>query len=217
MPRSLTLAKTTARNEDHRPTRGIPTMAAVAATHLRQTTIGEIRCSGYQHAPGGRCGNCTRMNQECIFQPASSSSTAVFVHVSAVPGGIAPGTPLYELGISPDGPALANGSPLALLGVGRGICWNGAPETGIRGGRRTRSPTAEWKRGGAVATISGLQQQPPPGPILSVSSSDARSSRQCGQHAHASGVFEGSDATSAVTGNVSPSWPWFERTSRVTS
>ena len=39
--------------------------------------------------------NCRRMNQDCIFQPASSSSTAVFVHVSAVPGGIAPGTPLY--------------------------------------------------------------------------------------------------------------------------
>ena len=35
------------------------------------------------------------MNQECIFQPASSSSTAAFVHVSAVLGGIAPGTPLY--------------------------------------------------------------------------------------------------------------------------
>ncbi|PKS12092.1 hypothetical protein jhhlp_001388 [Lomentospora prolificans] len=55
----------------------------------------KIRCSGYQNAPGGRCVNCTRMNQECIFQPVSSSSSAAFVHVSAVPGGIAPGTPLY--------------------------------------------------------------------------------------------------------------------------
>lgn len=35
------------------------------------------------------------MNQECIFQPVSSSSTAAFVHVSAVSGGLPPGTPLY--------------------------------------------------------------------------------------------------------------------------
>lgn len=55
----------------------------------------QIRCSGYQNAPGGRCINCTRMNQECIFQPVSSSSTAAFVHVSAVSGGLPPGTPLY--------------------------------------------------------------------------------------------------------------------------
>lgn len=68
-----------------------------------------------------------------------------------------------------------------------------------------------------MGTITGLQQQQPPGPILSVSSSDARPSRPCGQHAHASGVFEGSDAISAVTGNVSPWWPWFERTPRVMS
>lgn len=59
------------------------------------TALVQIRCSGYQNAPGGRCINCTRMNQECIFQPVSSSSTAAFVHVSAVPGGITPGTPLY--------------------------------------------------------------------------------------------------------------------------
>jgi hypothetical protein len=39
--------------------------------------------------------NCARMNQECVFQPVSSSSSATFVHVSAVAGGIAPGTQLY--------------------------------------------------------------------------------------------------------------------------
>ena len=42
MPRSFTLEKTAVRNKDHDRTRGIPTMAASAATHLRQTTIGEV-------------------------------------------------------------------------------------------------------------------------------------------------------------------------------
>ncbi|KAL2758358.1 hypothetical protein ACRALDRAFT_2040562 [Sodiomyces alcalophilus JCM 7366] len=55
----------------------------------------KIRCSGYQSAPGGKCVNCSRMNQECIFQPVSSSSSTAFIPVSAVPGGVPPGTPLY--------------------------------------------------------------------------------------------------------------------------
>ncbi|KAH7358630.1 hypothetical protein B0T11DRAFT_330397 [Plectosphaerella cucumerina] len=55
----------------------------------------KIRCSGYQSAPGGKCINCSRMNQECIFQPVSSSSSTAFIPVSAVPGGVPPGTPLY--------------------------------------------------------------------------------------------------------------------------
>lgn len=55
----------------------------------------KIRCSGYQSAPGGKCQNCARMNQECVFQPVSSSSSTAFIPVSAVPGGVPPGTPLY--------------------------------------------------------------------------------------------------------------------------
>jgi hypothetical protein len=35
------------------------------------------------------------MNQECVFQPVSSSSSTAFIPVSAVPGGVPPGTPLY--------------------------------------------------------------------------------------------------------------------------
>lgn len=35
------------------------------------------------------------MNQECIFQPVSSSSSTAFIPVSAVPGGVPPGTTLY--------------------------------------------------------------------------------------------------------------------------
>uniref|UniRef100_A0A8H7NLN6 Zn(2)-C6 fungal-type domain-containing protein n=1 Tax=Bionectria ochroleuca TaxID=29856 RepID=A0A8H7NLN6_BIOOC len=55
----------------------------------------KIRCSGYQSAPGGKCQNCARMNQECVFQPVSSSSSTAFIPVSAVPGGVPPGTPLF--------------------------------------------------------------------------------------------------------------------------
>ncbi|KAH6607237.1 zn2-c6 fungal-type dna-binding domain, partial [Trichoderma cornu-damae] len=55
----------------------------------------KIRCSGHQNAPGGKCQNCARMNQECIFQPVSSSSSTAFIPVSAVPGGVPPGTQLF--------------------------------------------------------------------------------------------------------------------------
>jgi hypothetical protein len=39
--------------------------------------------------------NCSRMQQECIFQPVSSSSSTAFIPVSAVPGGVPPGTQLF--------------------------------------------------------------------------------------------------------------------------
>lgn len=45
------------------------------------------------------------MNQECIFQPVSSSSSAAFIPVSAVPGGVPPGTPLYGAYGQPLAPA----------------------------------------------------------------------------------------------------------------
>lgn len=55
------------------------------------------------------------MNQECIFQPVSSSSSTAFVPVSALPGGVPPpGTPLYgSYGqpLQPQGPAYAGGAP----------------------------------------------------------------------------------------------------------
>lgn len=41
------------------------------------------------------CTNCRKTGNKCIFQPVSSSSTTAFVPVSAVPGGVPPGTPLY--------------------------------------------------------------------------------------------------------------------------
>ncbi|KAF4589145.1 Zn(2)-C6 fungal-type DNA-binding domain protein [Ophiocordyceps camponoti-floridani] len=79
---------------------GAPAMAQAAPR--QRTSIAcrycrkrKIRCSGYQNTPGGKCQNCARMNQECIFQPVSSSSSTAFIPVSAVPGGVPPGTQLF--------------------------------------------------------------------------------------------------------------------------
>ncbi|KAJ2899670.1 hypothetical protein MKZ38_002921 [Zalerion maritima] len=55
----------------------------------------KIRCSGYQNAPGGKCSNCVKMNQDCVFQPVSSSTSTAFVPVTALQGTIPPGTQLY--------------------------------------------------------------------------------------------------------------------------
>ena len=55
----------------------------------------QIRCSGYQNSPGGKCTNCVKMQQECVFQPVSSASSTAFVPVSALQNGIPPGTQLF--------------------------------------------------------------------------------------------------------------------------
>ncbi|KAK1758354.1 hypothetical protein QBC47DRAFT_399266 [Echria macrotheca] len=55
----------------------------------------KIRCSGYANTTNGKCTNCDKLRIECVFQPVSSNSTTAFVPISAVPGGVPPGTPLY--------------------------------------------------------------------------------------------------------------------------
>ncbi|KAI1823649.1 hypothetical protein F4861DRAFT_308259 [Xylaria intraflava] len=55
----------------------------------------KIRCSGYASSPGGKCTNCIKMNQECVFQPVSSTSSTAFVPVSALPNGVPPGVQLF--------------------------------------------------------------------------------------------------------------------------
>ncbi|KAK7997719.1 hypothetical protein PG989_005759 [Apiospora arundinis] len=69
------------------------------STHLITAGLGnrrrKIRCSGYANSPGGKCTNCIKMNQECIFQSVSSSASTAFVLVSALQNGIPPGTQLF--------------------------------------------------------------------------------------------------------------------------
>lgn len=82
------------------------------------------------------CTNCRKTGNKCIFQPVSSSSTTAFVPVSAVPGGVPPGTPLYG----------AFGQPLA----------PGASPGGQPAGAALPAPP-----GGAPPAYA---QQPPQGP-----------------------------------------------------
>ncbi|KAK0633731.1 hypothetical protein B0T14DRAFT_80048 [Immersiella caudata] len=80
----------------------------------------KIRCSGYANTTNGKCTNCDKLRIECIFQPVSSNSSTAFVPVSAVPGGVPPGTPLYgaygqplhpTAGQSQQGPPQQGGQP----------------------------------------------------------------------------------------------------------
>ncbi|KAK5372625.1 hypothetical protein LTS13_006366 [Exophiala xenobiotica] len=54
---------------------------AIACKYCRKR---KIRCSGYDSSPDGRCQNCVRFNQQCLFHPVSSQ--AAFVPASAVYG-----------------------------------------------------------------------------------------------------------------------------------
>ncbi|KAK3331117.1 hypothetical protein B0H66DRAFT_528446 [Apodospora peruviana] len=82
------------------PTQAAPPQAQAAPR--QRTSIAcrycrkrKIRCSGYAQTPNGKCTNCDKLRIECVFQPVSSNSSTAFVPVSAVPGGVPPGTPLY--------------------------------------------------------------------------------------------------------------------------
>ncbi|KAI0162226.1 hypothetical protein GGR57DRAFT_315252 [Xylariaceae sp. FL1272] len=95
--------------------RGGPAGAVMQTTAPRQRTSiackycrrRKIRCSGYANSPGGKCTNCIKMNQECVFQPVSNSTSTAFVPVSALPGGVPPGTQLFGA----YGQPLAGGGP----------------------------------------------------------------------------------------------------------
>ncbi|KAK4133451.1 hypothetical protein BT67DRAFT_51168 [Trichocladium antarcticum] len=69
----------------------------------------KIRCSGYTHTTNGKCTNCDKLKIDCIFQPVSSNSSAAFVPVSAVPGGVPPGTLLYGAYGQPLPPSAVSG------------------------------------------------------------------------------------------------------------
>jgi hypothetical protein len=56
---------------------------AIACRYCRRR---KIRCSGFETSPEGRCANCMRFNQECVFTPVSSQAQA-FVPAHAVLGG----------------------------------------------------------------------------------------------------------------------------------
>ncbi|KAK8002302.1 hypothetical protein PG989_002021 [Apiospora arundinis] len=128
------------------------------STHLITTRLGnrrrKIRCSGYANSLGGKCTNCTKMNQECIFQPVSSSAPTAFVLVSALQNGIPPGTQLFG----------AYGQPLS----GQSNAQPGGPySTGPPGyDQPLPLPTGSFnsyiEERGDTGSVAGMQRLRPP-------------------------------------------------------
>lgn len=85
------------------------------------------------------------MNQECIFQPVSSSTSTAFIPVSAVPGGVPPGTQLFGAYGQPLAP-----SPIAVAHPYAPQHHGGPPPPG-----------------GPPPNFYPSQQQPPPPPTES--------------------------------------------------
>ena len=53
--------------------------------HRDATIDFQIRCSGFESSEDGRCSNCQRFNQECIFTPVSSQAQAFVPAHTAYP------------------------------------------------------------------------------------------------------------------------------------
>ncbi|ERS98338.1 hypothetical protein HMPREF1624_05122 [Sporothrix schenckii ATCC 58251] len=112
----------------------------------------KIRCSGYQNTPDGKCTNCKKTGNDCVFQPVSSTTSTAFVPVSAIQGGVPPGTPLYGAfgqPLGPNGGRGPNGPP------GGGPPPSAGPMNGP-GGHPGYGPTSPG--------AGGFYQQQPHGP-----------------------------------------------------
>ncbi|KAL2842222.1 hypothetical protein BJY01DRAFT_5031 [Aspergillus pseudoustus] len=55
---------------------------AIACRYCRRR---KIRCSGFESNPDGRCSNCIRFNQQCMFTPVSSQTQAFVPAHAAYP------------------------------------------------------------------------------------------------------------------------------------
>ncbi|EAU32603.1 predicted protein [Aspergillus terreus NIH2624] len=69
-----------------------PTVVYQAAAPRQRTAIAcrycrrrKIRCSGFENSQDGRCNNCIRFNQECMFTPVSSQAQAFVPAHAAYP------------------------------------------------------------------------------------------------------------------------------------
>ncbi|RDL40993.1 Uncharacterized protein BP5553_00972 [Venustampulla echinocandica] len=66
---------------------------AIACRYCRRR---KIRCSGFDQNPEGRCSNCQRFQQECIFTPVSSQAQAFVPAHTVFPS-------MRNMAIGPDG------------------------------------------------------------------------------------------------------------------
>jgi hypothetical protein len=138
----------------------------------------QIRCSGFGENPEGRCSNCQRFQQECIFTPVSSQAQA-FVPAHAVYPG------MRNMGVGPDGrprPMVypqgtqlfgAHGQPLGPLPPQAGSPYNEYPQASPTGSyssftddRPQVQPLAQPQGPQSQASETRKRQQQDPHPSL---------------------------------------------------
>ncbi|CAN8100063.1 unnamed protein product [Discula destructiva] len=116
---------------------------SIACSYCRRR---KIRCSGYGTSDGV-CSNCRKTGNKCVFQPVSNAATTAFVPVSAIPGGVAPGTPLYGAFGQPlpQGPGDGRGGPpLPPPPHGAAGAQGYAPHQGMPDGYQGHSPRSSF-------------------------------------------------------------------------
>ncbi|KAL5382876.1 hypothetical protein PMIN06_009899 [Paraphaeosphaeria minitans] len=77
-------------NQHHQP----PAPRQRTAIACRYCRRRKIRCSGFEATDDGRCSNCMRFNQDCIFTPVSAQTQA-FVPAHTVWRGVGQPPPMY--------------------------------------------------------------------------------------------------------------------------
>jgi len=84
---------------------------AAPSPSLAYLSLPQIRCSGFEATDDGRCSNCMRFNQDCIFTPVSAQTQA-FVPAHTVWRGVGQPPPMYGAYGQPLPPA-THGDPYA--------------------------------------------------------------------------------------------------------
>lgn len=124
---------------------------AIACRYCRRR---KIRCSGFDQNPEGRCSNCQRFQQECIFTPVSSQAQAFVPAHTVFPN-------MRNMGIGPDGrPRPMYQQPTQLFGAhGQPLGPIPAPQTSGPYEYPSPSPTSSY-----APSDGGHRGSQPPGP-----------------------------------------------------
>ncbi|KAG9239499.1 hypothetical protein BJ875DRAFT_147884 [Amylocarpus encephaloides] len=127
---------------------------AIACRYCRRR---KIRCSGFEHSPEGRCTNCVRFQQECIFTPVSSQAQAFVPAHTVFPG-------MRNVVLGPNGRAVyppetqiygAHGQPLGSVRTTLAQ----VPPT-VQYEYPVQSPSVSYSNGGGPGPAHRLQDSP---------------------------------------------------------
>lgn len=159
------------------------------------TNASQIRCSGYENSSDGRCQNCVRFNQTCLFHPVSSQ--AAFVPVSAIYGANGGRPPAPGGDGRPNDGQYRNGdqSPLMLYGA-HGQPLGPSPTHAQQPQYNYGQPPPGYPPQGYPYPYppQGHPQQPPPPPQPQHSGSPPRpGSGPSGQNSDSQGPTQSSD------------------------